>query len=256
VDLYAVAVGVAGAVLAGGRSVPQLVRILRRGHAEGVALSGLVNGIVSSAGWAIYSLLADQPSILITSLFCIAVLTATLIAARRHTTGSSVAPIVWAVALGGVLVVLGTQPLGFALAASAVVNGLPQLRRVAHGGDLSGIAAWAWALCLVEGFLWLAVGLASGDPAVIVWAGGQLVVSAAILVCLRWHQRSSLVPRVGGKTKCPGVLAVRSGKAMDSRMTPSRCEVPRNVHGACASTQCLRCTAQCSVPHQEVSVVR
>lgn len=107
-----------------------------------------------------------------------------------------------------------------------------------------------------------------GSPPAIAVRGGPAPSHRRRGLATRSHSRSGsrdprpqcavavMLTKVGGKTKCPGVLAVRSGKAMASTMTRSRCEVPRNVQGACASPHAFRCTAQCSGLHQEVSVVR
>jgi len=163
-----------------------MVRIMRYGHARGVAVATLWTGAVSGASWATYGLLADQPAVALASAVAAAAYAATLLMARRRSRqGIRALPALWAASLVLVLWGGGTAAFGLALAASALLTGLPQLRRVAAMGELTGVSHWAWLICLAEGSLWLAIGLRTGDAAVIIWSTGQIAVSGAIVMGLR-----------------------------------------------------------------------
>jgi uncharacterized protein with PQ loop repeat len=180
------AVGLVGGALALGRSLPQMVRIMRQGHARGVAIPTLWTGTVAGASWATYGLLADQPAVALASAAAAAAYAATLVMARRRVRqGSGVMPGFWAACLVLVLWWAGTAAFGLALAASALLTGLPQLRLVTASGELSGVSHLAWLTCFAEGSLWLAIGLHTDDVAVIIWSVGQIAVSGAIVRGLR-----------------------------------------------------------------------
>ena len=184
--LIAVVVGAAGAALTAARCLPQLHRLLSTRRADGVSLSSLAVGAVSGAGWASYSVLADLPSVAIAATAACCIFSACLLVARRLSSsrvGSG--PALWAGTLLLVQVALGTQALGLALAASAIATGLPQLREVRRRTDLSGVSSMTWTLAIVEGALWLGVGLATMDAPVLVWAVGQLVVGVPVLAAVR-----------------------------------------------------------------------
>jgi uncharacterized protein with PQ loop repeat len=185
----AYALGFVGAALAFARYLPQLLRLHRTQQAHGVSLASLGAGAVSGLGWASYSLQEDVHSVTVASIAAVCIYTACLVQAKSLSRGRiGPIPLLWAGGLVGVQLVLGTVALGLALAASAVVTGLPQLREVLARVDLSGVSSLTWGLAVIEGALWLGIGAVSRDLPVLIWASGQLVVGGPVLIgVLRSH---------------------------------------------------------------------
>lgn len=178
----ATVIGIVGSVLSVGRTFPQFLRIVRRGHAAGVSATSLTMGLVFSVGWALYGLLADQKSVVIASSAAALQYCATLYVAKRGGAGKiGWHPALWAGGLIAVVALAGETGLGVALATSSLATGLPQLKLCRTGTDLSGVSAIAWLCGVFEGALWLMVGVGSQDAAIIVWALCQGGISTPIL---------------------------------------------------------------------------
>lgn len=140
--------------------LPQLVRMLRTGSADGLSLPGLLAGAATFTGWDVLLVRAEAYDLLVTNVLAsLPWYAVTLLAARRlPLTRSCVVPAAWAATL--TTVALGAPgALGIVLGLGSLLAYAPQAVAAWRAPSLAGIAASTWVLCGVQGVAWIAASI-------------------------------------------------------------------------------------------------
>jgi uncharacterized protein with PQ loop repeat len=167
-------------------ALPQLVRLIRTGSGAGLSLTALGNSSVSTVAWLAYGWHVGDPWVVASTSAYAPALAVTIWYARRAgaTRSAPWLPLVWIGLLGGSLAVdavAGTPLFAFVLGGSTLWMVGPTIHTVWTTDDVSGVAPITWWVLLVEGFVFLAYGLAAGLLATVVYAVVCLVGSSGVL---------------------------------------------------------------------------
>ena len=171
------------------RAMPQLVRILRSGHARGVSIDTSATSAIVSSGWAVYGFWTHQPSISIASgatAIIFALITLSALRFGRQLKELKIAP-VWLVVLSLFGSVGGALGISLVLPISVLAANIPQVRVAYREGNLTDLSLGTWALAMTEGFLWAGYGIAQRDVSVLVNNSFQVTTSAMIVTLKMMH---------------------------------------------------------------------
>ena len=181
--------GLCAVVLAVALSVPQVVKLLRTGHAAGVSVAATANSTISFGAWTVYAAVVQDGWLFASSLVglpgqALAVCIAWRCGAERRQLWL---PVTWLALLGAVTasdVVLGTGLAAVVVGASVLWYVTPALVQAWRSPDVSGIAAGSWWVLVAEGAIFLAYGAVTGEPAMTVYGIVCLLGSGGVLLRL------------------------------------------------------------------------
>lgn len=185
--------GLSSIVLQQVRTLPQIVRIVRRRDASGVSALTWSLVLVSCLTWFVYGFVFDDPVFIFNNVLTTGGALAVLLAMARCGAASWSRPLIVAAAtivLLWLLVTVGGHT-AFAVFATAIglVMFLPQVYRVFRSSDVSGVSPGTWGLIALSSFSWILYGLATMQPAVL---GSHAVIfpsSLAVILRLNLNKR-------------------------------------------------------------------
>lgn len=181
------ALGLAAAVLGVSTALPQVWRLLRSRHADGLSPASVVLGVLAAGTWLVYGLLqADPPQIVanvpgLAGAVVIAVLVVRRTTARPVRVLAAVAG--WAAAVAAVHAVGGPAAVGAAATAVSLVGRAPQVREVFVASSLAGISPTSFALSVTACTLWATYGFGTGQ--VPVWASSIIAGSMSLVIWVK-----------------------------------------------------------------------
>ncbi len=179
-------------------SVPQLLRLVRRGDAAGLSATSLLFGAANYTAWNVYLLHAHAWGLFVANLLATLVWYAVCALALRQLrpAASWWLPTAWAVGLVSLMVVAPAL-LGPVLGLGSLLTYTPQAVGVWRAVSLVGISPTTWSLTALEGLVWLGQSLRDG------LAGGVLsgliatVAAASVLAAIAWRGPSGPPPSSG-----------------------------------------------------------
>lgn len=186
-DLY----GWLGGALLVARIIPQAVRIHRTGSHAGVSRAGLWCWLGNDLGWLAYGH-SSRLTPLVASSAALAALDLILLTQTRGKTRTSSEHlgILWAATMT-FLAVSSSPALPAALIAASFAGTVPHAVASLRSRDLAGISPATWILAGIDGILWLAYGIGTGDGPVTLYAALTLATAAVILTRIRlWRQET------------------------------------------------------------------
>ncbi|WP_175543519.1 SemiSWEET family transporter [Micromonospora pattaloongensis] len=203
--LVAAVIGIIG-------SFPQVVRLMRASHADGVSFASAVLGLLSTATWLTYGVTLGDPTQIVANvptLVAAMMLVALIVRRAGAPVGRAVAGILgWGAAIGLVFLLGGVAAVGTAAAAVSIVRQVPQVRLAFSGAPLDGLSPTTYLFAITSGSLWTAYGLALG--LVPVWANALIaVVLSAAVLARRCPPRRVIAALDAGRWGSPGRLLVR-----------------------------------------------
>lgn len=163
--------------------MPQLLRLARTGDPHGVSIDTAATSSIVSFGWATYGTLTDQWPVAVATACSGFVFAGVAILANglgRRVTELRTAP-VWLVVLGVAVAAAGSDGLGVLLPLSVLPGNLPQVVTAYRESDLSGLSATTWGLSVLDGVVWEAYAVVTGDVSIAVFGILQMATSALVL---------------------------------------------------------------------------
>jgi len=186
-DTLVAVFGVLTTLLAVGYGVPQWLKVRRDGNVAGVSLASIGCALVSAVAWVLYGIWLQDIWVVLTSGAAIPGLTAALLVLLRHRASRAGLWMVpaWAatLAVSALLVPWSQTPLVVVLGCSILWYVAPAVWTAWRSSDVSGVAAGAWYLLLVEAVVCTVYGVLADVPAYAVYA--VLAAGGAALVLLR-----------------------------------------------------------------------
>lgn len=174
-------------VLALTQPVPQVIRLLRTRSTAGVSAPTAWLGLVINAAWMVYGVGRAIPAVAVLSAAYVVgyAVIAFLLARHGNRRGIGVAALS-SVALAALTVVGGWVVLGTVLALTVGVQFIPQVVTAWRSEDLTALAPGTYLVCMLDGVVWGAFGVASADGPLMLY--GVVMVSVAVLVLIpRWR---------------------------------------------------------------------
>ncbi|MGN6089402.1 MAG: PQ-loop domain-containing transporter, partial [Actinomycetales bacterium] len=168
----------------------RLLRLRRERQADGVSLVASVLGLLCTATWLGYGVLAHDRVQLVTNLVCLvaasAVVTLVVLAGDRTTLSrrcglAVVALAAWFVLASGLDQTGGAVLVGALGSALSLLSKLPQVREVFVATSLQGLSPAACVLSAGSALLWTGYGLGRGDVAVTVTSAVCAVLNTVVL---------------------------------------------------------------------------
>lgn len=137
--------------------LPQLLRLLRGGSAEGASVPAALAGSVNGVAWVVYLTAEQAWPLLATNLLATAVWlvwTATVLR-RRGVAGAWQVPAAWSALLVSVGVVAPAEVLGWVLGLGCLFTFVPQVHAAWTAPSVAALSAPTWWIVLVHGVGWL-----------------------------------------------------------------------------------------------------
>lgn len=176
-------------VLGAGMIVPQVVRLHRRGSADG--LSGVWVGISIALNlwWTAYALNGHLWGLLPVSTVAAGLYITIALQHRRIAGGATGRPLATGFIASAVLPVVGLavggwEGAGLAIGLAYGLQFVPAAAAAVRANDVGGISPTTWSMAAIEAVIWLMYGTTTRDPALIVGGFGGAVMALAILVRL------------------------------------------------------------------------
>ncbi|GIJ48928.1 hypothetical protein Val02_58140 [Virgisporangium aliadipatigenens] len=188
-------IGLVAASIGTAVSVPQIVRLIRSSHADGVSYPTALLGVLMAGTWLAYGLASRDPAQIVANvpgligMVVVAVLVARRTSASRLWSALTVAG--WIGIAGAAYALGGPLALGFSATVISIVRQAPQLIMVLQPGPLDGLAPTSYLLAIGSAVLWSVYGLGTAQPPVY---GTALTTVAISLVVLMRTLRSDPVP--------------------------------------------------------------
>ena len=185
-------------------NVPQIIRALRDGSAEGVSWSALLMNLGASVLWAVYAVYVVDHVLLAynaAAVGLLVVLVMTLLAAEGRSPWSGFLTALFAMGVAGLSAFMATiSPVTLALVGSVIssVRMWPQARLALSRAPLWGLDPWATALGWAGWLLWAAYGVAVGDSALALSSLAGLAMHS-VVVAFRLPPRRTLHSIAGGR---------------------------------------------------------
>lgn len=167
-------------------SLPQIVRLSRSSHADGVSYPAVLLGVLMAGTWLAYGIVLRDPAQIVANIPGLAgTLTVAVLVARRTDIprGRTALTVAGWITLAAVAYVLGGPlALGFAATVVSIVRQAPQLIKVLQPGSLNGLAPTSYLLGITSAVLWTVYGLGTAQPPVWGTALATAVISLVVLV--------------------------------------------------------------------------
>jgi uncharacterized protein with PQ loop repeat len=182
--------GIAGTILGLVRALPQLFRLLKARQAHGVSVDTALTSAIVSSGWVVYALLTGQPFVILAtvpSAFIFALVTIFALRYGRRISEFKFAPL-WLLVLVLAGILAGKNGLGMFLPVSVLVANLPQLFVAYREGNLADLSLGTWLLSMIDGLVWGAYGILTGDISIMLYGVFQLSTSG-LIVLFKHRQR-------------------------------------------------------------------
>ncbi|MFP5299187.1 MAG: hypothetical protein ACLGHL_09395, partial [Actinomycetota bacterium] len=183
------------------RAFPQLIRLGLTGDPHGVSIDTTGTSSAISFGWASYGFLSDQLPVALATLssgvvfLLITVMGVSL--GRRMSEMKTAA--VWAVVLLVVGAIWREEGLGILLPLSILVGNVPQLVTAYRESDLTGLSVGTWMFSVVDGLVWGAYSVVTGDRSIAAFGILQTTTSSLIVARrLAWGRRRRPAPSMAG----------------------------------------------------------
>lgn len=178
--------------------LPQIRKLARNAHADGVSGTWPAIGLVTNAAWTAYLVQAGR--ILAAPSTAMMVVSYGVVLALLSRLGRSLRlPLVQAGAWGAVLVLIGLRygwlTLGLALGLSYSMQVAPALWTAYRTHAPRGVSPFTWTIVGIEGVLWGYYGWDKGDRPLVVF-GAIAAITAAAMVLRYLSTRSRWVEAI------------------------------------------------------------
>lgn len=188
-------IGAVAAVASVSVAIPQLLKVIRSRHANGVSATAWSLMLASALCWASYGILVGLPAEVGCNVAAVAVDIAVIAFACHHGHPTmfrrSVCALLLAAALVAIAIVFDPTVVATAAIAMGAAVYVPYVVHLRRAADLSGVAPGTFAVNAAAAALWCAYGLGHHD--FLVW--GPCVPSIAASVALAWYvTRRQTVP--------------------------------------------------------------
>ena len=163
------------------RLLPQPIKTLRTGKAEGASWLGAANTLIADGAWFAYGLTAHIPPVWLVSIPAVAASAWTVALLRNEITAVNAA--VAAAWLSTVLVAAEAGVLGAVLTGTVLVTGGPHLVSAFRSREPAGVSRTTWRIAIADALSWGLYGFAIGNVALKGY--GLALLATAILMLLR-----------------------------------------------------------------------
>ena len=164
-------VGALAAALSVAVSIPQLVRVVRAKHANGVSATAWSLMLAAAVCWASYGLLAGLPAEVGCNVAAVAINFAVIGIAAFHGHPTMLRRATLATFGAGAVVTAGVLTDARMVALAAITMGaavyVPHVINLRRAGDVSGIAPGTFVVNAAAASLWVAYGLGHADA--LIW---------------------------------------------------------------------------------------
>lgn len=181
--------------LALAQPVPQVLRLRRTGHTDGISPTAMWLGVGINLIWIGYCVARDLPAVAAVSAVYLAGYGAIVALLVAHGRRRGVRYAVAAVAAAGALQLAGGWGLvGTALGLAVGIQYLPQVVAAWRSPSLAGLAPGMYLVTLLDGAVWGLFGLLEDDRPLVLYGAIMLTVSVAVLAAwLRWRRVDALL---------------------------------------------------------------
>lgn len=178
-------------------SIPQLLRILRAGNSAGVSMRLWQITAATTSAWAVHGFIVGAPQMqwpnVIGALMAFGVLGFVLKDRGRRILPQLVLPAALCLGLVAVDLFWGAFLFGAIVVVPQLVGQLAQLRSLLTTTNPAGVSAGFLAIFVLGQSLWFVFGVTWNDWALIICAGGMvLIASVNLAVCLIRQARAKV----------------------------------------------------------------